>query len=357
MARNRQIERQNVQTDTDTNGSGVRLKEKKNRRDLLKLGGAAAVGAVGSLALQATQASAATGGNMIIGASNDENATTFIVPTAGASISRMLSATGTGATLSPWQGGAVVANGFPNAEGVDAFCAGSAGWGVNGQTDSGIGVRATATTGVDMAALGTGRLWQTPTAGVTGSGPPYAPNQHEQVRDVNGVLWIDGVGQNPNKWAPVQPGASFIGAPGTSIFTTSTNSQHTLNSSDGATWMTMDAVNLRLTITAPFNALALLSANTSLWTDTAGYNQDIAIFVNGVLHSWQESGGFAGTFSPNAAFVHGVYGSFLRGTVYVVEIRWKTNKPAPGVTIYSGAGTAATGFSPTRLTVQLVILS
>jgi hypothetical protein len=294
---------------------------------------------------------------MIIGVANDENATTSIVPTTGATIFRMLSTTATGATSSPYQGGSIVAQGAPNGEGVDAFCSGGAGWGVNGQTDSGIGVRATASTGIDMAAVGTGRLWQTPNPGVTGTGPPYAPNSHEQVRDANGVLWIDGVGQNPNTWAPVQPGASFIGAPGTSIFTITSNSQHTLNSSDGATWMTMDSVNLRLTITAPFNALAILSANSSLFTDTAGYNQDIAIFVNGGLHSWQESGGFAGTFSPNAAFVHGVYGTFFRGTVYVVEIRWKTNRPAPGVTIYSGAGTAATGFSPTRLTVQLVILS
>jgi hypothetical protein len=58
MATNAKTERQIVATETETNGSGDPLKAKKNRRDLLKLGGAAAVGAVGSLALHATQASA-----------------------------------------------------------------------------------------------------------------------------------------------------------------------------------------------------------------------------------------------------------------------------------------------------------
>ena len=41
------------------------------------------------------------------------------------------------------------------------------------------------------------------------------------------------------------------------------------------------------------------------------------------------------------------------GVAYVVKMKWKTNKPAPGATIVMGAGPSAP-FSPTRLTVESV---
>jgi len=37
---------------------------------------------------------------------------------------------------------------------------------------------------------------------------------------------------------------------------------------------------------------------------------------------------------------------------YVFKLKWKTNRNAPGVTIFAAAGHPAT-FSPTRLTVDL----
>jgi hypothetical protein len=68
--------------------------------------------------------------------------------------------------------------------------------------------------------------------------------------------------------------------------------------------------------------------------------------------AWKESGGFAGTFSPNAAFVHAVV-LLSSGTTYTVKLQWKTNKPAAGATIFAGAGPINGQFSPTRVTVQL----
>src|SRR5947209_4880848 len=65
------------------------------------------------------------------------------------------------------------------------------------------------------------------------------------------------------------------------------------------------------------DSYAVLSGNADLWTSVAGYNQDLGISVSGTGQSvyptragqpeaWKESGGFAGTFSPNAAFVQTV---------------------------------------------------
>src|SRR6202022_21242 len=173
----------------------------------------------------------------------------------------------------------------------------------------------------------------------------------EQVRDGNGVLWLSNQGTYANGWAPAQPGATWLGPggpdPGTSLFTISSNQQYHLTGSNGVTWVQGDPVGLKITIVPTFRALAILTANSSLWTDSAGFNQDLAIFINGALHSWQESGGFAGTFSPNAVAVHGVYGAFERGLTYTVDLRWKANKPDPN-TIYAGAGSPG-AFSPTRL--------
>src|SRR5438309_2368550 len=88
------------------------------------------------------------------------------------------------------------------------------------------------------AAGAAGRLGQGPNSA---AGPPaYAPNSQEQVRDGNGVLWLSHQGSYANGWAPAQPGASFVGSPGTSLFTAVTNQQYHLTGSDGATWMLVD---------------------------------------------------------------------------------------------------------------------
>ena len=139
-------------------------------------------------------------------------------------------------------------------------------------------------------------------------------------------------------------------------FSQAKNQQYSLSDSDGATWVEIDPTN-RVVIAPGFNQIAIVGGNVDLFTAKAGYNQDIAIFVsdNGgaeALLAWKESGGFAGTFSPNAAFVQGVM-PVTGGHNYSFRLKWKTNKPASGATIYAGAGTTG-AFSPTRLTAKLV---
>jgi uncharacterized protein YkwD len=129
-------------------------------------------------------------------------------------------------------------------------------------------------------------------------------------------------------------------------------SQYQLAGSNGSTWTDIDSTNLAFTVTPSVNSQAILGGNADLWTATAGYNQDLGISVNGNIVAWKESGGFAGTFSPNAAFVHAVV-PMNAGTAYLVKLQWKTNKPAPGVSVFAGAGSGPT-YSPTRLSAALV---
>jgi hypothetical protein len=155
---------------------------------------------------------------------------------------------------------------------------------------------------------------------------------------------------------PAVSNAFNITAGPVSSFATS-NLQYSLANSDGATWQEIDPLRLRLTIVPGTSSTALLTGNADLWTANAGYNQDLGIFVsvNGgadQLVSWKESGGFAGTFSPNAAFVQGTF-TMNPGNSYVVKLKWKTNKNAPGVTIFAAAGLGPV-FSPTRLSSILI---
>ncbi len=136
--------------------------------------------------------------------------------------------------------------------------------------------------------------------------------------------------------------------------------QYRLTGSDGATWHDLDASNLAVSFTPAVDSWAVLSANADLWTANAGYNQDLGIAVGGGVYptfagqpeAWKESGGFAGTFSPNAAYAHAII-PVLSGVPYSARLQWKTNQPDPG-TIFAGAGPIAGAYSPTRLTVQLV---
>jgi hypothetical protein len=223
--------------DTDSgNGSA------HSRRDLLKLAGAAGVGAAGAIVLRGVPAAAASGANMVNGTTNDTNVTTNVIPTGGSSPSPVFQALGQGVTaptvpsnapnqsipligaigpgaslpligspnpqadypgFAPIQGVGGVAlitvNGASQtvSEGVNGWGKGKTGIGVSGESDLGYGVIG-GSGGIDLAALGNGRILQLPLpSGPNGllssppSGPPnYQPNDFEQVRDGNGVIWV-----------------------------------------------------------------------------------------------------------------------------------------------------------------------
>ena len=165
-----------------------------------------------------------------------------------------------------------------------------------------------------------------------------------------GTLTVtDNAGDSPQLY-----GLKGLGAKAT--YTAAITTQARLTSSDGATWQPVDPA-LALTIKVPDSEAALLSGNADLWTATRGVNQDLGITVTpadavaypSYLIGWKESGGYAGTFSPNAAAIEAVF-AMPGGTSYTATLVWKTNKASAGAA-YAGAGQAP--YSPTRLTAVL----
>jgi hypothetical protein len=178
-----------------------------------------------------------------------------------------------------------------------------------------------------------------------------------------------GAGPIGGIYSPTSMVAAFVPAVAGPLSVAST-AQFALANSDGGTWQRMEcgvgqttcsasgAGGLSMTfLTPPQSCTAVLSANSDLWTYDSGVNQDIAIFVNGSLVAWKESGGSAGTFSPNAAFVSGFMMPLSASTAYTVDVRWKSSAAAGGKTISAGAGPIGGNYSPTRLTADLTICS
>jgi len=240
------IRLQTLEGGEDSNGSG----KPSSRRDLLKLAGALAAGAAGSVVLRPVAASATVGGNVVLGATsppNDSNLTTFLGPTAASTPSPIVAMEGQtpgalpanpaakSATASvslpvllvvaphgvfPTDGGTIplypgnaplqsiggvidLVSGpltFHVAEGVDGFAAvdpndaNARGAGVVGTSDYGIGVVGAGS--IDLAAFGNGYVMQYPITDVNGiptaGPPPVSQYQFEQARDVDGVLWLSG---------------------------------------------------------------------------------------------------------------------------------------------------------------------
>jgi hypothetical protein len=127
--------------------------------------------------------------------------------------------------------------------------------------------------------------------------------------------------------------------------------QYGLSGSNGSAWSDIDATNLATSVTPNGSCPAIVTANADLWTETAGYNQDLAITIDGVVVAWKESGGRSGTFSPNAALVQTVV-TMTPAQTHVIAMRWKINV-ASTATIHAGAGPLAAQYSPSSLTVQL----
>lgn len=165
-----------------------------------------------------------------------------------------------------------------------------------------------------------------------------------------GVAAVNAFGTGPQVLTYSVTPSSGLTPPARSTAVSTT--QYVLPNSDGSTWQNLDESNVSLSVTPTSDEDVLLSANADLWTWNSGYNQDLGITVNGTLAAWKESGGSAGTFSPNAAFVETVY-HMVSSTTYTVKVVWKTSKPAMSASVSVGAGPSAP-FSPTRLTAKVL---
>jgi outer membrane protein assembly factor BamB len=168
---------------------------------------------------------------------------------------------------------------------------------------------------------------------------------------------LAGAGPLMNLFSPTSLSVHILAA-GPNPYDKVSTAQYVLPANDGSTWTDIDSSSLSQSITPASNVTAIIGGNADLWTATAGVNQDLGIFISGgsfgsgQLVAWKESGGNAGTFSPNAAFVQTVV-SLSAATAYTIKLQWKSNLAAGSGTVYAGAGGAAP-FSPTRLTVETV---
>jgi hypothetical protein len=413
----------------DGNGK-VNHSAPQSRRDILKLAGAAAAGAAGSIVLGAVPAAAANTQPVILGnqTTNDAATTTDIFPTTGATPAPLFQATGQGVTttttvpptvstnisaptsqsipligaigpggslpligtqqipdypgFAPIQGvggkATITTTQGPRAvsEGLNGIGFGDTGIGVTGESDTGWGV-AGSSGGIDLVAIGHGRISQVSLSNNFLTAPPigppnYIPNDFEQVRDGNGVLYIsvNGTGFPPTtNWLPVQ-----VAGLNQALFTASTTKLLGLKNSDGITFVDMMPDNspgigltggpdLVLNIKPMFDCYAMIRGSASLYTDTGGMSQDIGIYVSGSsppqsIVAWAESGGTVAN-TPNAVYVDAIV-PMTRGTTYNVRLMWKANHAAGSAIIRSGAGpfplsAGLTSVSPTRLTALLVV--
>jgi hypothetical protein len=326
----------------------------RSRRDLLKLAGAAVMGAAGAAALRVVPAAAANGDTLTFGGSFTGNNTTTLTMNGGMDAFRAVSSTmGSGV----WGVGLA-----PSGVGVR----GDAGSFFSAGGDNGTGVQ-----GIGFAPGTLGGYFQGIRAPlniqVSGAAGPPTTLGHARGDiwvDSACIVWVCIAGGTPGVFAPLQTGGANI-----THFVKVMNKQYSLFASDGQTWVDMDAINLVQTITPQFNAQAVISVSTDLWTANSGFNQDIGIFISGgayttgTIVAWKESGGSAGTYSPNAAFVETTQ-PFVAGTAYTIKVRWKTNQPAGAATIFAGAGPLGAGsagggvagqISPTRLATHLVV--
>ena len=155
----------------------------------------------------------------------------------------------------------------------------------------------------------------------------------------------------PGRSAPFSPTRlTAVLAPAATVVAASSRQQYLLPANDGTTWVPIDSTNLSKPVNATGSQTAVIGGNADLWTTAAGYNQDLGISVDGGAPiAWKESGGFAGTFSPNAAFVLAT--TALTAGPHTVTLVWKANKPVPANTVRAGAG-PGTPYSPSTLTVR-----
>ncbi len=204
MEQNRELEEQVeqlVQTVSEMRSRIAQLEGKapangssdhRDRRGFLKLGTGAVLGALGWAAVKAVPASANTGGNMLLGCANTADAATTLTATAN-NPSPVLSAVAQGTTFPAGPGifaGPLQGRGTSGSvEGVDGWASGLTAYGVYGLTDSGYGVVGESNTGIGLYARTSGRLRQE-RRGASGQ-PGYLPNLYEQVRDFDGILWIN----------------------------------------------------------------------------------------------------------------------------------------------------------------------
>jgi hypothetical protein len=169
---------------------------RSSRRNFLRLGAGAAIGALGMAAAKVIPAAAADGATVVTGSTVTGEHPTIIQGDAATAVpvfaaqAQGSTPPGAGVFAGPLQGLGTTTGAI---EGVDGWAQGAQAFSVYGLTDAGTGVVGESSTGIGLYARASGRVRQDPHALVSGV-PDYTPNDFEQVRDANGNLWISQAG-------------------------------------------------------------------------------------------------------------------------------------------------------------------
>jgi hypothetical protein len=172
------VVRAEIPAGNNANAGSSELGNRTSRRNLLRLIGASATGAVVGTLASPGSAAAADGEAVLIGRSNSGNGTTTVLGNSA------LTVNGPTQTL----GG----------QGVEGFCDGSRGYGVWGRSGTGYGMVGESSSGIDLATRGTGRVHL---------GEHIFANteylQGEIARDSSGSFWACVTGGTPGVWRKI----------------------------------------------------------------------------------------------------------------------------------------------------------
>lgn len=265
----------------DAHDAPPQAQRSTSRRGLLRGAAAAtAAAAVAAVAVggaeQAHAAPLTSGGNFILGQTNDADAPTILVPTF-ASTPFPLMRVDNSATINPslevWGNAGLGAINVSGGTGTGIWVNSGAGDAVFGNSSSGLSINA----------AGAGRIAQNPqaTAGAPTGGSHYIG---EQIRDSNGELWICTANGTPGTWGRVphvSPGAtggaiSFLSAPMRLLDTRGPGypayynygSHSPLGAGDHKFYVSGDVYN---SITVPSNATGVIGNVTIVNPNAAGF--------------------------------------------------------------------------------------
>lgn len=183
----------------------------RSRRTLLgwgALGAAASLAAAGGMALTSPAAHAADGDPLLLDQSNSASSSTaldfdgalvFRVTAGGTDNTTIFGTTGGGTTATT---SGVAGSGGTDGKGVRGTANGRTAFGVWGASASGYGVVGESDTGIDLAAAGAGRLLQAP-SGSAGEPASGAHSAGEQMRDAFGNLYLCVTSGSPGVWRKV----------------------------------------------------------------------------------------------------------------------------------------------------------